>query len=178
MKAKKANSKSLNRQQWILLAAGLVALIGTWIMYLAKQAEVDYLAQNNFELQTRIVTLESKNSPMKVGSYKSSKGVSMQVFTPTMDSTVKSPLQIAGKVPGTWSFEASFPIELVDDKGKVLAKTTGNLAGNWMTDDQVVFTATISWDGSYNGPAKLVLKNDNPSGLLDKNDSVEIPLKI
>lgn len=178
MKAKNPKSNSLTSQQWILLAVGLVAIIGTWIMYLAKQAEIDYLAQNNFELQTRIVTLESQNNPMEVGLYKSNKGVSIQVFTPTIDSTVKSPLQIAGKVPGTWSFEASFPIELVDNKGKVLVKTTGNLLGDWMTDDQVVFTATLTWNGSYNGPAKLVLKKDNPSGLLDKNDSIEIKLNI
>lgn len=168
----------MNRDQWIMLAIGIVAVAGTFFMYQSRQSEIDYLTQQIYQLRSDIVTLEARNKTQIDTKITSSKNVSIEVYTPLKRSKVKSPLYITGKVPGNWSFEASFPIELVDSSGKILAKTTGQVVGDWMTSEMVPFSATLSWDSSYTGPAKLIIKKDNPSGLLDKEDSVEVQLSI
>lgn len=177
MKTEAKKSPKITRQQWLSFALSLVAIASTGLMYFLKQSQIDYLNQTNFDLQTQIISLEAKNSSQST-TYISAKNTSINVYTPTKNSQVSSPLEIAGKIPGNWSFEASFPIELVDKNGAILAKTTGKVAGDWMSDNQVLFTASLSWQNSYTGAAKLILKNDNPSGLADKADFIEIPLTV
>ena len=50
--------------------------------------------------------------------------------------------------------------------------------GEWMTEAQVTFTASMQIDATFHGKAKLVLLKDNPSGLPEHDDSVEIPIVV
>lgn len=177
MKPKPAKTSKVSRGQWLTLAISLIAIASTGLMYYLKQTEIDSLMQSNFDLQTRVTSLENR-AQLGSGIYTSTKNVSVKVFTPLKNSAVNSPLHVMGMIPGNWSFEASFPIELVDKSGNVLAKTTGQVIGDWMTANHVPFTATLNWQGSYTGPAKLILKNDNPSGMSDKADYVEIQINV
>lgn len=108
--------------------------------------------------------------------YTSEKGIVLTVDTPIKNSTISSPLNIAGRVPGNWSFEASFPVRLVDEEGKVLAEGIAHLNGDWMTEDLVPFTAELKFDKPASGEGKLILMKDNPSGLAENDDSLSIPV--
>lgn len=99
------------------------------------------------------------------------------VTTPRPGATVDQMFIIAGSAPGPWFFEASFPIKIIDANGSVILNTHATAQGDWMTTDLVTFTATASTTG-YVGPATLVLLRDNPSGLPENDDSVEIPIVI
>lgn len=107
--------------------------------------------------------------------YHSMRGVAITVAEPRTRAAVTSPVRVSGKVPGTWSFEASFPIELLDAKHRRIA--TGHAAvRNWTRNKPVAFTATIPFKRPSTGSGFLVLRNDNPSGEADQADSVEIPI--
>jgi hypothetical protein len=109
--------------------------------------------------------------------YVSNRGVKITVSEPVSGALLKSPVTIKGSVPGNWSFEASFPINLLDSSGITIAQTTAQLQGDWMTDDYVPFEATLTFDtpvGAGNGT--LILRKANPSDLSENNDSLLIPV--
>lgn len=85
---------------------------------------------------------------------------------------------ITGKARGTWYFEASFPYVVIDPNGKMLAQGHGSAQGDWMTTNFVPFRADVTIPNSYTGKATVLLKNDNPSGLPERDASVSFPITI
>jgi hypothetical protein len=103
----------------------------------------------------------------------------IQVTSPIKGATVTSPLTITGSARGNWYFEASFPVELRDASGKVIAQHYAEAQSDWMTTDFVIFKSTLTFPKQPAGSTgTLILRNDNPSGLPENDRSVEIPVKF
>ncbi len=85
---------------------------------------------------------------------------------------------VIGKARGYWFFEGSFPIELLDKDGKLLATSIAQAEGGWMTEDFVPFKALIKAPIDYIGPATLILRKDNPSGLPENDASISFPITV
>ena len=100
------------------------------------------------------------------------------VTSPQPNSKVSSPLTVTGEAHGTWYFEASFPIRLLDEDGNEIATTIAQAQGEWMTKDFVPFTATLEFERPTTKLGTLVLEKDNPSGLPENADELRIPVKI
>lgn len=116
---------------------------------------------------------------VKANEYTSGKGVKILIDTPTKNQSVSVPFDVTGQVPGNWSFEASFPVELLDKNGNSLTSIPAHLTGDWMTSDLVPFTVTFdATDLDYVGKATLVLHKDNPSGLSENDDSVMLDITL
>lgn len=118
-----------------------------------------------------------RSYPAEGAPYSSDK---IRIQQPRPNSFIENGEVIIGEAVGTWFFEASFPINLVDTSGKIVASTTAHALDNWMTTKLVRFTATLNFT-SY--PAKietwsLVFQKDNPSGLPENDDSVKIPVLV
>jgi membrane-bound inhibitor of C-type lysozyme len=102
----------------------------------------------------------------------------IKLTEPTKDSVVKSPLSISGEAKGTWFFEASFPVQILDANGQVLGQTIARAKGDWMTTDFVPFDATIEFKNPTTTTGVLILKKDNPSGMSQNDNSVSIPVRF
>lgn len=96
---------------------------------------------------------------------------------------ISSPLTITGEARGYWYFEASFPIVLTNWDGLIIAEGHAQANDDWMTEDFVPFTAKVEFTSPYqaSSPAfmskgTLILKRDNPSGLPENDDALEIPV--
>ncbi|MBI5457907.1 hypothetical protein HY971_04255 [Candidatus Kaiserbacteria bacterium] len=100
------------------------------------------------------------------------------VTSPKANATVGNIFVVSGSAPGPWYFEASFPIKIVDKVNNFIGRGIAQAQGEWMTTDQVTFTATVTLDGTYSGPATVVLLRDNPSGMPENDDSVSVPIVI
>ncbi|HEV7449697.1 MAG TPA: Gmad2 immunoglobulin-like domain-containing protein, partial [Candidatus Paceibacterota bacterium] len=100
------------------------------------------------------------------------------VASPTIGSAVSSTtVTIAGTARGPWYFEASFPAEILDAQGKVLAQSPAQAQGNWQTNDFVPFSVKLSYPKQPSGSAgTIVLKKDNPSGDPAHDQSLSIPV--
>lgn len=106
-------------------------------------------------------------------------GNKIVVYQPNKDQEVTLPLKITGEARGFWFFEASFPIKLLDASNQVIAQTTAQAKTDWMTNDFVLFEAELpgsilSQSGQI--PVTLVLEKDNPSGLPENEEKINIPL--
>lgn len=100
------------------------------------------------------------------------------VTSPGKNAHVGHSFTVAGLAPGGWFFEAQFPTMVRSEDGSVVGRATASAQGEWMTEKQVTFTASMQIDVTYHGKATLVLLKDNPSGLPEQDDSVEIPILV
>lgn len=101
------------------------------------------------------------------------------VSVPQPNATISSPLAITGQAVGSWYFEASFPVKLFDASNNLLAETTAQAQGNWMTTSFVPFIATLNFAAQpANSTGTLILYKDNPSGLPANDDSLIVPISF
>ncbi len=105
----------------------------------------------------------------------------IQVETPVANTIISSPLIIKGKARGAWFFEASFPVILVDWDGRIIAQMPAQAKSDWTTSDFVPFEAVLEFQkpgmvGAFSNRGALILKKDNPSGLPEHDDALEVPI--
>jgi len=111
----------------------------------------------------------------------------IRLNSPRPNDVIKSPLTITGEARGYWFFEASFPVILTNWDGLIIAQGIATAKNEWMTEDFVPFEATLEFsteEGSipgienifYKNNGALILKKDNPSGLPEHDDALEIPV--
>jgi hypothetical protein len=102
----------------------------------------------------------------------------IQVSLPLPNTRVTSPLRVTGQARGSWYFEASFPVLLLDGQGDTLAAAPARAQGEWMTENPVPFEATLTFSPPPSGWGTLVLKKDNPSGDPARDDELRIPVRF
>jgi len=108
-----------------------------------------------------------------------SKAEKIRVLYPRPNITVEnSYLEIIGQARGSWYFEASFPILIKNIKGDTLYSGNIMTRQDWMTNDFVSFRKDLKLPPDIKGKVLLILKNDNPSGVPEKDEELVIPLKI
>ncbi len=100
----------------------------------------------------------------------------IQVSNPRPNQTITSPLTITGQARGTWFFEASFPIELLNKEGEILAQTIATAQSDWMTTNFVPFEATLEFSAKEGSQGQLIFEKDNPSGLPENDDWLHMPV--
>lgn len=100
------------------------------------------------------------------------------VDLPFPGAVVGKEFSVIGQARGVWFFEASFPVELLDKDGNTIATGIAQAEGEWMTEEFVPFKADIKAPESYIGPATLVLKKDNASGLPEHDASISFPITV
>lgn len=102
----------------------------------------------------------------------------IKVSLPVINQIVKSPLLIEGEARGTWYFEASFPIKIIDANGNVLGSAIAQAQSDWMTENFVPFKAQLTFITPSTENGLLILEKDNPSGLPQNDDELQIPVRF
>lgn len=98
------------------------------------------------------------------------------VDTPLPNQSVIDPITLNGYAKGSWFFEATFPIKVLDANGKLIGQTAAQAQGDWMTDEYVEFMASLNFTKPTTVTGTLVLEKDNPSGLPENADELRIPI--
>lgn len=102
----------------------------------------------------------------------------IRVTSPLPNTIISSPITVTGEARGNWYFEASFPVELLDGNGKVLALVPAQAQGEWMTENFVPFSVTLNFATPTTDIGTLVLHKDNPSDMRQFDDSISIPIRF
>ncbi len=117
--------------------------------------------------------------PADIQAHIDSKANLIKVTKPAPYDVISSPLMITGEARGYWFFEASFPIVLVNWDGLIVAEGIATADGEWMTEDFVPFTATLTFTKpDFDNRGTLIFKKDNPSGLPENDNALEIPIRF
>lgn len=99
------------------------------------------------------------------------------IASPRPNQKIVSPLEIRGAARGTWFFEASFPIKLIDTKGNVIAEGHAEATGDWMTEELVPYKAVLKFKTEAKS-GTLILEKDNPSGMPENDNQLKVPVKL
>lgn len=128
-------------------------------------------------------TKTSVQEGKKTGDAMAEKENLIRLFSPRPGDTIKSPLEIRGEARGFWFFEASFPVVLVDWNGRIIAEHYAMTKDEWMTEEFATFKSRLefvtpyrSGDPDFMRRGFLILRKDNPSGLPEHDDALEIPI--
>lgn len=145
----------------------LIALIALFLF-------AGYAVQQGWILQNR------EAAPLADGSahYTNATSDDLFVSVPEPGTHVSNVISVSGFARGPWYFEAVFPVEVIDSEGIVLGSGQAQAGEDWTTDAFVPFTAVISLNTIYQGPATVLLKKDNPSGDPAHDASLSIPVVI
>jgi len=133
-------------------------------------------------LSVLIITLALAKVSLYLITNESTKNISYKnkiiLYNFTENQKIESPLTIKGRARGTWFFEESFPIILVNWDGLIIAQSYATAKTEWMTEDYVEFEGKIEFQkpGVYDRGA-LILQKDNPSGLSEYDDALEISIE-
>lgn len=100
----------------------------------------------------------------------------IKVETPRANETVLAPIIIKGLARGNWFFEATFPIEILDDSGNIIAQAVANAKSDWMTTDFVEFESSLDFKLPKSKTGVIVLKKSNPSGMQENDAELRIPI--
>lgn len=110
-----------------------------------------------------------------------SKSDLIRLESPRPNQKVSSPLVVKGEARGYWFFEASFPVFITDWDGLIIGQGVAQAKSDWMTEDFVPFEVTIEFSVNpevYSNRGTLILRKDNPSGLPENEDALEIPIVL
>lgn len=154
----------------IVLLLAVIAWLA-WMLYFQPQP-----APLPKEIPHATSTIPAASKKPKVPAQPMSARV--HVTDPGSGGSVGQTFTVAGEAPGPWFFEATFPIQVRDGDDDVIGHGSANAQGEWTTNKQVAFTASVHLDEPYSGPATLILLKDNPSGLPENDDSVSVPITI
>jgi hypothetical protein len=102
----------------------------------------------------------------------------IRVHTPEPGALVASPLRVSGEARGTWYFEATFPVTLLDAEGRALVKTYAQARGEWMTESFVPFESELRFAPPGSATGTLVLEKNNASGLPEHADELRVPVRF
>lgn len=102
----------------------------------------------------------------------------IRLTSPKSGDLITSPVRIIGEARGNWYFEASFPVELQDANGNVLIQAPIQAIGEWMTTEFVPFDTSLTFKSPTTDTGLLILRKDNPSGLLEHDASISIPVRF
>ena len=104
----------------------------------------------------------------------------IRVFEPERNALISSPITIRGEARGTWYFEASFPVRIIDGNGNNVPLNQGYIMadGDWMTEEYVPFEAILTFNAPQTETGTLILEKDNPSGLPEHADELRIPIRF
>jgi hypothetical protein len=157
----------MNKTGWTLAIIGILIIVAAIILFVlpgnSKAPTVDGQATTTPITQTPAANPAFEDM-LVVESLKN-------------NDKVASPLTITGRARGGWYFEASFPVQIKNASGTVIAAGPGQAQGDWMTQDFVPFKVTLTFPAQAAGSkGTVILHNDNPSGLPENDKSLEIPV--
>lgn len=156
----------------IILAVILVSALFLRIVGINKEDKPEAQQENK---EPQVVT--QKPEVLATSSIPVTEKIKPQIVKPQINDLILSPYEVSGLAPGTWFFEASLPVKLLDDQGQEIVAVPAQALSDWMTSDLVPFAAILNFSTQATS-GYMVIKKDNPSALPEYDDEYRIPIRF
>lgn len=100
----------------------------------------------------------------------------IRVSAPRPNQRVESPLVVEGEARGSWFFEGSFVVFLLNREGNVIASATAEAQREGIPEDFVPFRAVLEFRKPSTQVGLLLLQKEESAGLPEDDDELFIPL--
>jgi len=155
----------MKNRNYILIALAFIILLIIYFSYVY----FSHSAINNFIVNEKSININNQDKYI---------GAEEQTIIHNIvpNQKIKSPTAISGKARGTWFFEASFPVKLLDQYYNEITTTIAIAKSNWMTEDFVEFDAMLNFEKPNIQRGFIVFQKDNPSGLPENDEKIYVPI--
>ena len=153
-----------------LMAIAMVLLVLALVFFFLQNQNKNS-KNTNQEQNTTNNTSDNQDGVKEKQSFLSQKGAKLILETPSDTNNVICPINIKG-----WFFEATFPIQLIDENNEIVENTQATADGEWTADGFVEFSAKVYCQVSDLSGYKLKFMADNAAGVLELDDSIIIEL--
>lgn len=100
----------------------------------------------------------------------------IQITQPRPNTAITSPLTVQGNARGSWFFEGTFEVYVLDENGTEIARSFAQAQDDWMTEDFVYYESNLMFEKPTTAKGTLVLEKNNASGLPEHNDKLLVPV--
>jgi hypothetical protein len=117
--------------------------------------------------------------PEDIQQHIQSKADLIQVIDPRPYTVFEDPYIFQGEARGSWFFEGDFPVMVTNWDGLIIGTGIATAQSPWMTENFVSFKGTAVFDTPVptdNPRGYLIFKKNNPSGLPEHDNALEIPI--
>ncbi len=156
---------------WVAVAA---VIAGAWYLY-HTQSGSSYVSPT---ATTTPTTTSTTTAPTTRDVGKPATADDIVVTLPKEGDSISSPVTVTGRARGTWFFEASAPVVVIDTTGKTIGQGHIEATGDWMTTEFVPFSGSIFFAHATGTPTTgaIVFLNDNPSGQASTSMFTVVPV--
>ena len=102
----------------------------------------------------------------------------IQVSNPKSSSLVVSPILVEGIARGYWFPEGDFLIKIQNAKDEELGAGIAYAMKGGTEEEFIPFEAMVSFSESFVKEGVIILKKSNPSGLLELDDELRVPVRF
>ena len=92
--------------------------------------------------------------------------------------TVDEGFEVKGSVSGSWFFEGTFPVRVLNMQGEIVRSIPVTTQDDWMTEDLVNFSFKLDTQLEEESIVVLRFEKSNPSGLEENDDFVKVTVTI
>lgn len=169
----------------------LIAIVAIALVYITRNPETEEAVRvTSFEecVEAGFPVMESYPEQCSDGEQTFTRDIGneleksdlIKIYTPRPGDTLVAgeSREISGEARGYWFFEGDFPLEIVDPSGEQLLVHYATAEGEWMTEEFVPFKTEVVLETTYEGPASLILRRNNPSDLSENDDELIVPIVI
>lgn len=158
-----------NKGIYITFFLILLLILGLGTYYLYSQGVL-------FNPKTEIEEEDEDDEKEEI-IFRTEKGLVFDLTSPTPNSELGCDFILAGEMPREWFFENSFPYSITVNEKEILKGTVQGLA-DYTIEEMIPFSEKIICSEECKGEGEIILRNDNPSGLLENSDEYRIPVKF
>jgi len=115
---------------------------------------IAYISQNEnlcckYEICKQLTTICEKDAQEEIenigGEVLSEKGQTLYLDNIKSGDTVQMGYKMKGQAPGSWYFEGSFPVRVLNIQGEVVSSLVASTSDDWMTENSVPFSVVIDF---------------------------------
>lgn len=173
----------MKKSYFLLIVFSLILLSAIVLRFINVGSEEEKPTKVKLELKlnsdNNILSSDSSasSSPNIFSEEEASFSKQALVVSPKRSELISSPLKILGNVVGSWFFEGSMPIKLVDANNNLIASGLAKSDKDWMTEKPVPFSASLEFLTNATS-GFLVISKDNPSGLPENDGFIKVPVRF
>lgn len=153
----KKQKKSMNTKSGYYFVIFLVVAISSasYLVYSIKKAVAEDLAIDYAYYIAEDIETSYKPIP---------NNTPVILVLPLPNKKLSSPVKIVGKAPGTWFFEATLFVKIMDGNGTVLGQGPAIATSDWMTTSLVPFEVNLPFTYPSTKKGSIIIEADDPSG--------------
>lgn len=132
-----------------------------------------------YELGRKLIRqCKEETSPSMGTKYYTQKGEILYLENIKDGDTVEVGTVLTGSISGPWYFEGVFPVRIFNEYGEILNTVVAQTNEEWMTEDLVNFSFTVTAPINEEMPVLLRIEKSNPTGNSENDDYFDINITL